>query len=61
MQKINEKMEQMQNKSDKKYTSNKQKLKKLSSLRKKAIKNILEHDSMFTLKFLLAWTKTLNF
>lgn len=38
-----------------------QKLKKINSLKKKAIKSILEYNGMFNIKFILAWSKTNNF
>ena len=37
------------------------KLKKMNALRKKTARQVLEHNNMFSLKFLLAWTETLNF
>ena len=42
-------------------TADKENMKKLNHLKKKALKSILEYNSMFNIKFLLAWTKTYNF
>ncbi len=62
MQKINDKLQKIQDADNtSSNNSNKLKLKKLNSLRKKAIKQILEYNGMFNLKFLLAWSKTINF
>ncbi|CDW75236.1 UNKNOWN [Stylonychia lemnae] len=57
IQKINEKFQQLQV-SETKYSNNESKLKKINTLRKKAVKSILEYNGMFSLKFYLAWTQT---
>lgn len=36
-------------------------IKKMKSLKKKALKSILGFQGMFSMKFLVAWTKTHNF
>lgn len=36
-------------------------IKKVKSIKKKALKSIFGYQSMFNIKFLVAWTKTHNF